>query len=299
MSATLTIPSGQPVPMQPGDFTPAGPAQIVSWQMKRLTPPSPLYVTVDDVLVAGAASSQSAEVVTISYRLLRAMDSKVVLGEFTVVPTNTRAIKVAQQQLAEGFLLSVSCKAAVATTRGQTFVRLFLNPKALGGGQPGLMMMADYVTTAMAPGYPNGRTVTPVEGPGNVVSVAANNPPAGSDWSLSVPTNARWRVRSVNATFNASAAVANRQVIFNTLVGGLQQYTAGAIANITAGQTPIISFVPGTSYAPIAPNLLAVPLTPDLLLLGGSVIGTNTNNLQAGDQWIPINALVEEWLDNV
>src|SRR5579864_5722224 len=126
LMASIIRPPGQPAPYKDGDYTPAVQSQVVSWQLKRLPPPSAVYITVDDVLRAAAASSQANEVVTISYRWIRAADGKLDYGQFTIAPASDRSLKVQDQPLAEGFLLSVSCKAAVATTRGQTFVRLFL-----------------------------------------------------------------------------------------------------------------------------------------------------------------------------
>jgi hypothetical protein len=296
---SIVTPSGQPKPKQPADYTPAAQSQVVSWQLKRLPPPSPLYVNVDDVLRATVASSKVNEVVTVNYRLLRASDGAVVPGQFTVSPLSNRTVKVQDQPLAEGFLLSVSCKAAVAVTTGATFVRLFLNPKSLGAGQPGSMMMADYVTTAMAPGFPNGRVVSPAEGPGNVGSygvVAA----AGADWVFTVFANARWRVQGVFATYNASAVVATRQVYVEVVDQlGSVLFVTGASVGITASQTVNV----GSSAAPVlavaAPSLAQVPLPPDLILAPGMVIKAVTGGIQGADQWTSVAILVTEWLDNV
>jgi len=301
MSATVTIPSGQPGPMQDGDFTSAGQPNVVTWNMKRLAPPSPLYVTVDDALVCAAATSQTNELVTIAYRLLRAADAKVVILEFTVAPTSTRTIAVNKRQLTEGFLLSVSCKAAVATTRGQTFVRLFLNPSAAGAGQPGLMMMADYVTTAMAPGYPNGRSLTPVEGAGVIRTVPATGLVAGSDWTVTVPPNTRWRVQSILAQLTTDlVAVSRIPHIEINIAGGLVYVTSGG-ASIAAGQSGTFSWAPGATVGSDSLPSFTAGL-PDNLVLGGaffSLIQSATSNLDAGDTWTLAEVCVEEWLDNV
>ena len=139
---------------------------VVRFLKQGVQPPSQVYVTASDNIQVGCASSQVNEAVTITYRLLRA-DGELIEGQFIVHPPADRSIKVYSEDLAEGFLLSVSCKAAVATTRGQTFVRVFLTHPELGAGQPSYMLMADYVTTAMAPAHPNGRVLAPSEGPGN------------------------------------------------------------------------------------------------------------------------------------
>jgi hypothetical protein len=288
--------------MQPGDFTPAGPSAVVSWQIKRLAPPSNLYVQVDDVLRVAAASSQTNEVVTVNYRWLRASDATVQYGQFTVAPAANRTISVTDQPMAEGFLLSVSCKAAIATTRGQTFVRLFLNPKALGAGQPGYMLMADYVTTAMAPGHPNGRVVAPSEGPGAIVGVQLGIQPNGVDWTLTVPTNARWRVSSIMAALQTAAGGVNRQLTPTiTDAGGLtfDRFIAGSQAGGTQFFYNFSELALESTTTVGGTSTVITPIPPGIILPGGSFIKPGTLNLLAGDQWFLVNAQVEEWLDNV
>ncbi len=298
---TVTTPSGQPTPKQPSDYTPAAPSQVVSWQLKRLPPPSAVYISVDDVLRAAVASSQANEVVTVSYRWIRAADGKLDVGQFTIAPAANRTLKVVDQPLAEGFLLSISCKAAVATTRGQTFVRLFLNPKALGAGQPGFMLMADYVTTAMAPGHPNGRILAPSEGPGNLYVFSAGAFAVGTEASITVPTNARWRVIVVVTELATDAAVGNRQPFLQ-----LQPTVGFSLAmqptNVQAPSTDLV-YYGGTHLIPPAGTpgtaLIGWNIPLDYYLLGGGVIGTSTGGLDGGDQYKQARAFIEEWLDNV
>jgi len=287
------------VPMQDGDFTPAAQSQVVTWNMKRLAPPSPLYVTVDDVLRVAAATGQGSEVVTVSYRLLRASDGKIVMGQFTVAPPLDRSLTIADQPLTEGFLLSVSCKAAVATTRGQTFVRLFLNPKALGPGQPGLMMMSDYVTTAMAPGFPNGRTLTPVEGPGVIRSLSFPSPGAGLDWSFSPPLNTRWRIMSILAALQTGPIVANRNPRLEVSVSGIISLVSIGPLNEPASSFYNYSWANWGSISTDGVAGYNAPLPPDLYVGPQSLISVNTNALNGGDTWQDQNILVEQWMDNV
>lgn len=300
MSSNPRTPSGQPGPMQPSDYTPAVQSKVVTWQLKRVTPPSPLYVSVDDKLVVGAATSQTNEVVTVNYRLLRASDGVIVPGQFTVTPTNNRTIVVKTQQLAEGFLLSASVKAAVATTRGMTFVRAFLGAGPFGAGQPSYMLMADYVTTAMAPAHPNGRVLAPTEGPGLLYSVRAAHSPAGTNWSFTVPTNARWRVESIQSLLVTSATVATRQV---SLVIASPTDTIAIVpgnVNQAASQTEFYIWGDGLLYQVDTRPVDSAPLPRNMILLPSFVINAQVLSLQAADQWsdFPV-VFVEEWLDNV
>lgn len=298
---SVITPSGQPTPKQPADYTPAAQSKVVSWQLQRVLPPSPVYVGIADLLVVAAASSQTNEVVTVNYRLLRAADGVIVPGQFTVAPANTRAVKVQTQQLAEGFLLSVSVKAAVATTRGMTFVRAFLGAGPFGAGQPSYMLMADYVTTAMAPAHPNGRVLAPSEGPGNIL-VVTTSPAVGLDWSLTVPTNARWRPISLLGKFTTDATAGTRSAEFAIvnsaaniwLVGltGSQGPSLNTWFNLSGGVGRNAVTVGTTTYQEDA-----MPQT--MVLLAGTVLNSSSVFIGASDQWGFIALQVEEWLDNV
>jgi hypothetical protein len=302
---TVTTPSGQPAPKHPGDYTPAGPNSVVSWQLHRVLPPSPLYVGVDDVLRVSAASSQTGEVVTVSYRLLRAADAKVVVGQFTVAPASPVTLTAKDNPLAEGFLLSASCQAKVATVRGQTFARLLLNPKTLGAGQPAQMLMADYVTTAMAPGYPNGRVLSPVEGPGWPHSVQILTPTRGSDWAETIATiTTRRRLISLTATLTTSATVNNRIPFFEVLDDGsnvVAVFTSTTVQAASKANVYVWSAAPIVA-TPIA-NALQMPLPDNFILpINWSVKAVTTAldvNPATGDAWTAIWATWEEWLENV
>jgi hypothetical protein len=300
LMATIITPPGQPKPMQPSDYTPAAQSQVVSWQLKRLAPPSPLYVTVDDVLRVSAATSQANEVVTVSWRLLRAADGVIVYGQGTVQPASNRSVAVQDFPLAEGFLLSVSCKAAVAATVGATFVRLFLNPKALGAGQPGFMLMSDYATTQISSGFPNGRITAPTEGPGGLTEVPVTSPAAGADWTLAIPTNALWRVMSIFSILVASGAAGNRvpMIRFN-FAGGARFFRTGTTVPIIANANLAVVAGPGNAFVGDATNTLELSFPAGLKVRAGDAIASETAGLLAGDQYSAIAVRVEDYLENV
>lgn len=270
----------------------------VRFLKQGVQPPSQVYVTVDDDIVVGCASSATNEAVTVTYRLLRA-DGELINGQFIVRPTSNRAITVHSESLAEGFLLSVSCKAAVAVTRGQTFVRVFLGNPALGAGVPSYMLMSDYVTTAMAPAHPNGRQIAPVEGPGRPFTVNIANPAPGAPFTFQVPANTRWKARGINFNFLTSAAVGNRFVFLVTTTSGIISYQ-GTSDKLQAPSS--ICVYGGAALAPtVSPDLTrgTVPLPPELILLGNDVLNVLAGGIDAADQFSFPDLMVEEWLDNV
>lgn len=283
---------------KPDDFQVHTIKPDVRFLIRGVQPPSSVYVTTDDDLVIACATSQTGEAVTVSYRLLRA-DGQIVLGQGVIRPASDRSLKVHSESLCEGFLLSVSCKAAVATTRGQTFARIFLSNPSLGGGQPSYMLMSDYVTTAMAPAFPNGRQLAPTEGPGNIVTQAIANPGAGNDWFFAVFPNARWRLICFEAQFVASAAAGIRVPAFEVNVGARPAFRGGAAAGVAPGATLVYSGAAMPANATPATLVANMPIPPGIFLLPGGTFQVNTENLDVADNWFGVTLHAEEWLDNV
>lgn len=270
----------------------------VRFLSRAVQPPSYVYVDPNDDLTVACATSQTNETVTVSYRLLRA-DGELVLGQFTLSPPNTRAVATHTESLAEGFLLSVSCKAAVATTRGQTFVRVFLSDPALGAGQPSYMLMADYITTQLAPAHPNGRVLAPSEGPGWTHQFVATPAGAGLQWTFAVPTNARLQLRTIFAILSTDATVGNRTVRLDARIAGGTAFAATATAVQAPSLTVSYTYSPLATLVPLLPALGYVPLPPGITQLGGDIIEDVTALVGAADRWTAVGIFVEEWLDNV
>lgn len=297
MANNPIAPLGGPSPAEE-TFKVYSKTSLVRFLTKAVQPPSALYVDTSDVLQVGCATTQTNETVTISYRLLRS-DGQLVKGQFQLFPTNSRALVVKQEPLAEGFLLSVSCKAARAATRGQTFVRVFLTDPALGGGQPSYMLMADYVTTAMAPAHPNGRVLAPIEGPGALATPAVSSPGAGLEWTVNVPLNTRWKVWGIIFQLVTSAAGSTRiaSVTYNTGIG--QSATSWATTGQPVSTHGLYDASDASQWSPQPPTLQHISLPQSFMLESGCQIHSLTANIDPGDQYA-LNALVvEEWLLNV
>jgi len=298
---TLLQGKNQSVP----DLTPAplaGPSSSVSFLFEGVIPPSELYVNVDDQLIVSAATSQNGEIVTVNVRLLLP-NGRIEDMQYQIRPANTRAVTKQSFGLAEGFLLSMSASAAVSVTRGQTFVRAALQRSASGTGQPAYVLLADYATTQSVPGYPNGRILSPTEGPGQIYIYTTGNPGAGNQWQISTPVNARWRIRAAGSTFTTSAAVANRFPGIEIIVGGNLPWTSFCLAAVVASTTQLVYAGGITPYTSGVTTVSMLGLPPDLLISGVTgfqmVIGSITQGMQAGDAYTAIALLVEEWLDNV
>lgn len=283
------------------DKTPAplaGPNTDVIFRFKDVQPPSELYIDVDDALIIVAATGQVGETITVNVRLLQPT-GRLEDNQFVCVVPNTRIATVFTFPLAQGYLLSLAASALVATTRGQTFYRAFINRGAFGTGRPGQPLCADYVTTRIGPGYPGGRVLAPVEGPGVVRSVAISNPGAGNEFSISPGTNARWRIISLEMQLQTSAVAGNRQPNIKFSVGGLGAHTFQPNILVPASTLATVTASPAAVMAGLVNTIVNVPLPIDNRILATDTINSVTLGKDAGDTWQNGQVGVEEWLDNV
>jgi hypothetical protein len=287
------------------DVTPAQIAPTssrITFAFQNVQPPSQLYIDVDDQLVISGATTQANEVITVNCRLLEPT-GRLQDMQFQIRPTNNRLVVRTPFGLAQGYILSVSVSAAIATTRGMTFARVAIQRSAGGTGQPAQMLFADYITTQSMSAYPSGRVLSPSEGPGNITEFTQANPLAGFDWQINVPVNTRWRVQAIDAVFTASAAVANRQVSFLTFANLVVVMTATDAANITASQAVHVTISAAPVNVPVNPLKHVIPIAPQFYINGSAFISqalnSSTLGLQAADQWSAIDVTLEEWLDNV
>jgi|SRR6267142_687589 len=274
----------------------------VKFLRQGVQPPSQVYVSINDNLVVSCATTTTNEVVTVSYRLLRA-DGELVMGQFNISPANNRSIAVHSESLAEGFLLSVSLKAAVARTRGQTFCRVFLTDPVLGPGQPSYMLMADYVTTAMAPGHPNGRVSAPSEGPGNLTGIFIAPPAPGQQISFETPVNTRWLIRGIIGVLTTDATVFDRQPIILIANPPTYDYEGQVLDGQPASSVRHYSWAPNVPYLFSGPTVnqeqTVMPIPSPSILFTNGVLQTAVPGMSPTDQWQGASVAFEEWLDNV
>lgn len=262
--------------------------------------PSTFYISSADKLRVAAASSQAGETVTVYYRIWT-KDRQLLQGSFTVSPPNTRAVTTADQTLPEGFLLSVSCVALVALTRGQTFARVFITNPSVGLGHPASVLMADYVTTVAAPGYPNGRVLSPVEGPGAIRSINIAPSFAALEMSATQPTNTRWRPVCFYGNLTCSAAAGNRLPLLEITCLGNRVWLGPSVGIFVGNQNTTVSWGASVPNLIDAGGFASQPL-PDGMVLGGPsplVLNTLTLNMDVNDRWVAGTMILEEWLDNV
>jgi hypothetical protein len=286
-------------PIEQPNYAPAAQAAVTSWQVKDVTPPSPVYVTVDDGLVFRTFSSVAGATVVLTVRFLVVPDGQIHLLQFQQVTDGLRDKQEQISVLGEGFILSaqVQVSGLPDAKRGQLFVNVHINRPATLVGQSAFSLISDYKVAGTDLGFPGSMIRHPTEGPGWSRIMQIGNPAAGADWIATVPAGARWRVQAISETFTASAAVASRQAgLF--LDDGANVYWANtAPTAITASQIVTISATGSSAPQGAAPFQQTIVIPPGLFIPAGHRFKSTTVNIQAGDQYSAINILVEEWIE--
>lgn len=269
----------------------------LTFATQNLQPPTPLYVTESDSLQLTVWNHMTAIEVDLTGRILRA-DGTIIRIFQPLFPTNNRVANIFKVNLPQGFLLDISINTpASAVARGQCFAQCTVVRGASAALSAVQLLAQDYVATGLAMQWPGGLVRSPIEGPGFIVS-QTTTVGAGLDWAFIVPVNARWRIRSITATLNTAATVANRfaGVLLRDSLSNIY-YEFVAPYTHTAGISAAYTFAPGIPYVQGGGFTLILPLPTDTTLFSNMKFGSGTNGLQAGDTWTNITASVEEWIE--
>ncbi len=255
------------------------------------------FVSSDSQLVLRSWNSLSALVLLVTGRI-RGCDGKIRSFQFTHAPATDRSILEQTFALANGELLDVAVTPRTGTPRlGQCYVTLGVALRENPTTDYYLDLAKGYVTTNGGLIWPGGRYGESVEGPGMLRSVTGTNQAAGTEVTESVPTNARWRLRSMRVTLVTDATVVTRTVNFliddgsNTLLN-FPGVTTQAQTLTRAYNLAEYGFQPsavGTDIFFYIPFLVK--------LFQGWRIKTSTTNFQAGDNWQAPQMEVEEWIE--
>jgi len=143
--------------------------------------------------------------VTLSYRLMT-MGGELSFGSQTL-QFSASAGGLIQLQVPAGYLVSVMAAAnsPPSVLRGDVFVSCQVS---------GIPLFQDYLQSNLFQGWPGGRQLSSVEGPGGLYPLAVANPAAGQDWRFTVPSGARWLLHSLTMTLTTSAAAQERLTSF-------------------------------------------------------------------------------------
>lgn len=290
-------PSGQPGPMQDGDFTPAVRNASVHFATCEIDPPTALYIDVDDQFVLGAISDVNPGAVTCNLRILRPHGQiETVKIEVNLVTVNTLVTQTIGTR--EGYLLSAHI-APSAGFNANVLAYCFLAMQRGGSAraQQSRLLIAGYPKISTGLSWPDHQPVLAADGPGCTVAFAVGNPAAGADWAFTLSGQYRMQVNYVCATLTTSAAVATRTAALKISNGATTLAIVDSPTTQAASLANTYSGVFGGFSGGTGGTHLYWPLSTPTIIGGGYTIGTTTSNIQAADQWSAIVVGGIVWAD--
>lgn len=261
--------------------------------------PSSVYLTIDDNLRVTAYNSLASVVCQIRLRMLNLEGRVVPSGSESLTPTTNRAATSTLIVTDEGWLLGGQVfVSGAAPLEGQTFVVVELVRGAVAANAVPVQVIASgYVTAKMPLTFP-GPVKSALDGQGVLRSIVGTVPGAGAEITETVPTGARWELKSLSLALITAVAVANR-IPAITLDDGASLFFASAIpGNETASATWSNQWGQGIGFSFSAAAFVGNAAIPvGVRLPAGGRIRTSTTNIQAADQYGAPRYEVLEWLE--
>lgn len=279
-------------------FRPITKKPLVSLETRNVQPPSNVYVTTDDRLAVNVWNSAPGAVLTFFARILKA-DGEIVFDQETLTLLSDRSQQSFAFNMPEGFLLSLAvAQNGAGVFRGQTWCEVGIIREGPGANSFTQTILSDYVVSRTPIGYPGGRQINSLEGPGFVQQYAIPDGTPGLDVHINPPTNARWLVHAIHFHFVTDANVASREVI---IAVGFPSIEAGVFPANTRqdGGFDFNYFGAAYSYLPggVPLSEFYVPF-PSLPIINNNVaFSLSSDDTQVGDQFQIIRILVEEWIE--
>lgn len=260
--------------------------------------PSPVYLTGEDKLRVTAYTNTASVILSVVGRILRPDSTPTPIGE-TIAPSSARTAVTRTFQLSEGWLLGLGiAPAAGVSSLGVTWVQVDL---IRGDGLAAQLVQSlgyGFITARNNFAWPQSGNQLSTDGPGALRSITGATPAAGGEISETVPSGARWELISISWLLTTSVTVANRSpnLIFDD--GSAVYFRANLVTPIAASLASQNTFGQGLGQFTSANNVRLTSGLPVNNRLGaGHRIRTNTDNIQAADQYSAIQYLVREWLE--
>ena len=262
--------------------------------------PSPYHFlfTGEDALRVCVHNAVSGVVVAVHYRM-QTPKGGTVANAHTFTPSSDRSMYEQEIAIGEGYLLNVVAFASSGSPRiGQTFVKVDV---IRGRGTSATVLatiLQDYITARQPVAWPGSPIRTSFDGGGVIRLVSGTDPPAGSEWSETVPAGARWQVLSICAQLTASAVAATRQPRISIESGGTYLLRFAGRASVGASQVLVVTWATGITPETVPQSAFAINYCPaTIILLAGDSINSNTDLMDPGDNWTGPRIYVREWLE--
>jgi hypothetical protein len=256
-----------------------------------------LLLTGEDALRINSWCSVAGVTLAIEGRILSADDCLVPIGD-THTPNSDRSLHSTILPLNNGRLTQLSARVAAGTVkRGQLWVEVELIRGLASSAQALGVLARGYAAAGNRLAWPGTDMRGSLEGPGCTRAIVGTDPAGGVEIVETVPTGARWRLRTFAFQIVASATVANRTPILTIDDGANVVWESANNTNITASQTAKFRAGIGTGINTNGALDFLVPLPAELVLMAGWRIRTVTGALDAGDNYAAPIYTVEEWIE--
>jgi len=294
LPTTLPGPVAQP-PSETAEIYTQKP--LANFTTRNVQPPNEVYVTINNTLFVTVWNSVPNQTVSIVYRLLRA-DGTITAGEVDTPVSADRTANGISIALAEGFLLSVEVFCSQnATARGNTWVMARIWYGVPNPQYPVQTLFTDYLTLNQRLGWPGGRQISSVEGPGWLRQAPVPTTKNNLEVSWTVPTNARWQIFSLFLALSTDATAGVRQVSLSIITGVTTVFKSNA-SGTQAPSTVINYLVANYGVSPAGASAdLYMPVPWPIPVSAGDLITVQQSNPGAGDSYLTNGLLVEEWIE--
>lgn len=260
--------------------------------------PFQFATTDDDNLQIVSANSLPGVVLTIQGRRF---NEKGTIEAFSWihVPSSDRTTTAENFKLGGGALLNLVIYASSGSPKiGQTYVSARMI-RGLSGATLLLgALLGGYVTAAQPLAYPGSPIESSIAGGGVPRVITGTDPAAGQEFLETVPTGARWQLLAVTVSLTSSAVVTDRRSGLLVISNGVTLFRSPQTTTQAASLTRQQYWHPGAFFNPaILSDVPIAPLPQPLMLQAGDIFKTNTNNLDAADNYSAPTYTVREWLE--
>jgi len=277
----------------------------VQFRLDNVLPAPLIYLGPNDRLWIRAYNSVAGAEVEVRGRILlpggALFDFSAKLAPSSDRIANDQTLDFRLPRDVNGFFLEhlLVVRSAGSFRRGQFFVQVAV---FRGSGQSGFrhqVLASGYVGFDLALAWPGTGVLSPLEGPGALVSVAGSDPAAGAEISETVPAHARWRLQGISFALATSAVVAGR-IVSVLIDDGASEFMRISNSS-TQGASATFRYTVGAfgnNVSIAGSNTVVLMMPPDLFLFQGWRVRTLTTLLDAGDNFGPPQLCVEEWIED-